>query len=158
MVAAGDRCSTMSQRSWTTLMPARASASATGWWRMPDWNHTAAGLRGQHVVEVRLDVLRAPEHVHQVHRSGDVRQPAVHRLAENLGHVRVVHGHGNHVETRPGKIPRHVERRLVALPLRLDPENGDPPDGSDQFPDIVGPFQQVRVVVHPHTVATRHRL
>jgi len=38
------RCSTMRQRSWTTLMPASARARATSSWRMPSCNQTARGF------------------------------------------------------------------------------------------------------------------
>jgi hypothetical protein len=67
---------------------------------------------GDDVVDVSRDVARATEDVDEVDVARDVGDAAVDALAEDLGDVGVIHGHGDDVAARALCVLRDVERWL----------------------------------------------
>jgi hypothetical protein len=67
---------------------------------------------GEDVVDVRRDVARAAKDVDEIDVARNVGETAVHPLAEDLGHVGVVHGDRHDLVARPVRVLGNVERGL----------------------------------------------
>src|SRR6266403_4721853 len=100
-----------------------------------------------------VDVIRAAKDIHQVDVTGNLRQPTIDSLTEDLRDLRIIDGHRDDLESGCREIFRHVERGLICLRFCLNAENSNTFALQNQLTDIRSTVDKIFLPAHVSTVA-----
>ena len=96
------------------------------------------------VVDMRRNVLGAPEHVHDVNVARDVDQASIDWLPENLGDVGIVDRNRYDLEAGFLGVDRYEVRGLIGPRLGFDTENGNSVTLAKECADLVRRLDEAR--------------
>src|SRR5690606_40806425 len=101
---------------------------------------------------------------HEIDRTRHVLKRAVHRLAEDLRHLRIVDRNRDHLVADALEVARYVERRRGGVRLRFDADHGDALRTTEDVEDLVAfvqysaRFSHTRSEEHTSELQSRENL
>jgi lysine 6-dehydrogenase len=104
--------------------------------------HRARTLR-EDVLDVLFDVFRPAKYVHEIDVAGDVHQPAIDRLTEDVRDLGIVDRNGNDLEAGALRVVGHEECGPVAARFGLDAQHGDAMDTFEQRAQLVWRIEEM---------------